>query len=93
MTGTPEDGFLRGLLPDDLYTPPIKQHSLEKISIHNRYAGLFNRAMKNKWPQRAYIGLYSGAGRAQVDPTGELVETTAMSVLVKRDSCLSREIR
>jgi len=80
MSDLPSEGFLRGLRPDGLYTPPIKQHSLEKISLHNQYAGLFNRAVKNKWPQRAYLGLYSGAGRAQVDPTGEVVETTAMSV-------------
>ena len=65
---------------DDWYTPPIKKHTLEKISLHNEYAALFNRAMKNKWPQRAYIGLYSGGGRARIDPTGEIVETTAMSV-------------
>ena len=33
------------------------------------------------WPQRAYIGLYSGAGRAKVEGTGKLVETSAMAVL------------
>jgi three-Cys-motif partner protein len=36
--------------------------------------------MKAKWPQRAYIGLFSGAGRARVKETAEIVETTAMSV-------------
>lgn len=80
MTVVPMGGFLRGLPPDDWHTPSVKQHSLDKISLHNQYAGLFNRAMKNKWPQRAYLGLYSGAGRAIVEPTGEIVETTAMSV-------------
>ena len=80
MRKAPQDAFLRKLSPDAWYTPSIKQHSLEKLSLHNRYAGLFNKAMKNAWPQRAYIGLYSGAGRAKVDPTGEIIETTAMSV-------------
>ncbi len=36
--------------------------------------------MKSHWPQRAYIGLYSGAGRARLEQTGEIVETTALSV-------------
>lgn len=36
--------------------------------------------MKSQWPKRAYLGLYSGAGRAQIEGTGEIVETTAMSV-------------
>lgn len=80
MNNGSKGGFLRDVPPDEWYTPPIKKHSLEKISLHNEYAALFNRAMKNKWPQRAYIGLYSGSGRAKVDPTGEIIETTAMSV-------------
>lgn len=36
--------------------------------------------MKKKWPQRAYVGLYSGAGRARVEGSREIIETTAMSV-------------
>jgi three-Cys-motif partner protein len=76
-----DDSFLRGLPDDHLYLPPIKAHSLEKILRHNYYTRLFSTGMKAKWPQRAYIGLYSGAGRARVEGTGEIVETTAMSVL------------
>lgn len=72
--------FRRNLPPDGLFTPTIKEHSLQKISVHNSYADLFTTAMRKKWPQLAYLGLYSGAGRAVVDPTGEIVETTAMSV-------------
>jgi three-Cys-motif partner protein len=68
-------------LPDDgLHTPAIKAHSVEKILRHDMYAHLFTTGMKNKWPQRAYIGLYSGAGRARL-PSGEIVETTAMGAL------------
>jgi three-Cys-motif partner protein len=36
--------------------------------------------MKSQWPQRAYVGLYSGAGRARLEETDEIVETTAMSI-------------
>lgn len=67
------------LEPDGLYTPEIKRHSLEKIRRHNFYAAIFSKGMRKKWPQRAYIGLYSGPGRAIVD--GEIVETSAMAVI------------
>lgn len=75
------DTFLRRLEDDGLYLPEIKLHSLEKIQRHNYYAEVFAAAMRKKWPQLAYVGLYSGAGRARVMPEGEIIETTAMSVL------------
>lgn len=77
--------FLRRLSHDGHYTPSIKSHSLEKIQLHNYYASLFSTSMKKQWPQRAYLGLYSGAGRAKVEETGEIVETTAMSVFRLRN--------
>lgn len=69
---------------DGLYLPEIKAHSLEKIALHNRYAARFASAMHRKWPQLAYIGLYSGAGRALVvhkRSKQEIVETSALAVL------------
>ncbi len=66
---------------DGLYTPKIKSHSLEKIRLHNRYASIFATAMRKQWPQLAYVGLYSGAGRAHVKNTGNIVETSALAVL------------
>ena len=65
---------------DGLHRPEIKAHSLEKIRRHNFYAALFSKAMRKRWANRAYIGLYSGAGRALVKPGGELVETSALAV-------------
>lgn len=70
---------------DGLYLPDIKRHSLQKIALHNRYAELFSTATKNSWPQRAYIGLYAGAGRARVHGTDEIVETSALAVLRQKD--------
>jgi hypothetical protein len=70
---------------DGLYTPSVKRHSLRKIELHNYYVSLFSTAMKNQWPQRAYLGLYSGAGRARVAETDEIVETTVMSAFRVRD--------
>jgi three-Cys-motif partner protein len=69
---------------DDLYLPEIKPHSLQKIGIHNRYADVFATAVRTKWPQRAYVGLYAGAGRARLKTTREIVETSALSVLRQR---------
>ena len=74
-----EQDFLRGLEDDRLYTPDIKPHSLEKIRLHNYYLSLFTTSMKDRWPQRVYLGLYSGPGRARIEGTGEVVETTALS--------------
>lgn len=48
----------RGLAPDGLFQHTIKPHSLQKIVRHDFYAGVFSTAMKNKWAQRAYVGLY-----------------------------------
>ncbi len=70
--------------PDGFYTPDIKPHSIEKIRLHNRYAEMFASAMHRKWPQLAYIGLYSGAGHARRTDTGEVVETSALAVLRQR---------
>lgn len=76
--------YLAGLADDGLYTPSIKPHSVEKIRVHNYYVSLFTTAMKDHWPQRAYLGLYSGPGRASVESTGEVIETTAMSAFRPR---------
>ena len=77
--------FRRGLEDDGLHTPPIKAHSIEKVRVHNAYASIFGPATKSKWPQRAYIGLYSGPGRARVESSGEIVETTALSAMRLQD--------
>jgi three-Cys-motif partner protein len=74
-------GPLRGLPDDGHFTPTIKQHSVRKIELHNYYVSLFTTSMKDRWPQRAYLGLYSGAGRARLEETGEILETTALSAL------------
>ena len=81
MSAGTRDGLIRGLKDDGLYTQSIKKHTLQKFELHNRYVTLFSTAMKNKWPQRAYLGLYSGAGRARVAGTDEIVATTAVSAI------------
>jgi three-Cys-motif partner protein len=71
----------RIIAADGLYTPTIKRHSLEKIALHNRYANILASGMHLKWPQLAYVGLYCGAGRAQIADSGEIVETSAIAVV------------
>ena len=79
-----DDIVVRCSSDDGLYLPSIRRHSLEKIGIHNRYAELFAAAVANKWAQRAYVGLYAGAGRARLVPSNEIVETSAISILKQR---------
>lgn len=67
-----------GLEDDGLYTPNVKQHSIEKIRLHNRYVSIFTTAMRERWEQLAYIGLYSGSGRARIEETSDIIETTAL---------------
>lgn len=69
--------------PSGQMWPTIKQHSLEKLRRHNYFASIFAKAMRNQFENLVYIGLYSGAGRAILDPTGELVDTSALSVLTQ----------
>lgn len=85
MNAAPLTGAAPSHLEDDgLYTPTVKEHSLQKIRLHNYYVSLFSTSMKSKWPQRAYLGLYSGAGRARVAETGKIVATTALSAVQTR---------
>lgn len=76
-----DDLLVRGLDDDGLFAPKIKEHSLEKIRIHNYYVSMFTTAMREHWDQLAYLGLFSGAGRAQLSGTAEYVETSAMGAL------------
>lgn len=66
---------------DGLYLPSIKKHSLEKLARHELYASIFAKSMSRKWKQLAYVGLYSGSGRARIEGTGEIVETAPLSAL------------
>lgn len=76
-----DQGFRRGLEDDGQYLPEIGEQSLTKIRLHNAYISMFTTAMRSKWPQLAYLGLYSGAGRARLRETGEIVETSALGSL------------
>jgi hypothetical protein len=76
---------------DGLYTPEIKRHSVEKIRLHNRYARIFASSMRHQWPQLAYVGLYSGPGRARIAGTSQLVHRNESSVTYSRSILPSEE--
>ena len=80
VTQTPDSDAPLVVPDDDYHTPTIKRHSLQKIRAHNRFARMFATSMRRKW-DLAYIGLYAGAGHAQVHDESTIVQTSALSVL------------
>src|SRR5687767_4637888 len=54
----------------------------EKRHEHLRgYATMLSTGMRNKWPTRVYIDLFTGAGKAVVDGTSKVVSTSALIAL------------
>lgn len=73
--------FRRNLDDDGLSTPCVGRWALKKYEVHARYARMFSTGMKEIWPQRCYVGLCTGPGRARIRSSGEVVETSAMTAL------------
>jgi three-Cys-motif partner protein len=46
----------------------------DKLFYLKRYADIFAKGMKNKWPNRVYLDPFAGPGRCRVRPTGEFVD-------------------
>lgn len=74
---------IRDFEPDGHHLQSIKQHSLDKLELHNYYAEIFAASMRYRWPNLVYVGLYSGAGAAEVEGTDRIVMTSALSVLTQ----------
>lgn len=74
---------VRSHQPDGGHLPKIKEHSLEKLDLHNRYAEIFAGGMRKQWANLVYVGLYSGSGAAEVEGTGQVVMTSGLSVLTQ----------
>lgn len=75
------DLIVGGLEDDGFFTPTVKRHSIEKIRLHNYYVSIFTTAMRQHWEQLAYVGLYAGPGRARIEESGEIIETTALGAV------------
>lgn len=74
---------VRDYEPDGQHLQKIKPHSLEKLDLHNYYAEIFAEGMRKLWPNLVYVGLYSGAGAAEVEGSEQVVMTSALSVLTQ----------
>ena len=48
--------------PDGLFTPIVREWSLEKYKLVGSYCDIFTNGMKNKWNQLVYVDLFAGAG-------------------------------
>jgi three-Cys-motif partner protein len=53
----------------------------EKLFYIQSYCKIFNSGMKNKWPVRTYIDVFSGPGRCIVEDTGEEIDGSPLVAL------------
>jgi hypothetical protein len=51
---------------DGLYCPDVGRWAESKYRLISLYDELFATGMKDKWDQRVYVDLYSGAGHSQI---------------------------
>jgi three-Cys-motif partner protein len=58
---------------DGLLIPEVGRWSKRKYHFLGRYFRQFTGGMKNKWPHRHYVDLFSGAGFARIRDSGEIV--------------------
>jgi three-Cys-motif partner protein len=58
---------------DGLYTPDVGPWGENKYRLFWYYADLFATSMKEKWHQRVYLDLFTGAGRARIEGTERIV--------------------
>ncbi|MCE2732541.1 MAG: three-Cys-motif partner protein TcmP [Flammeovirgaceae bacterium] len=64
--------------PDGLYTPIVREWSLEKYRLVGSYCDIFTSGMKNKWNQLVYIDLFSGAGYAKIKENNKTYLNSAL---------------
>jgi three-Cys-motif partner protein len=71
--------------PDDLPESRTGEWSLEKHLRLFLYLDIFGTGIKDSFANRVYLDLYSGAGKARVTQTGELVLGSPLLALSIRD--------
>jgi len=54
------------ITPDALFTPEVREWSLEKYKLVGSYCDIFTNGMHKKWNQLVYIDLFAGAGYAKI---------------------------
>lgn len=63
---------------DGLYTPIVREWSLEKYKLVGSYCDIFTTGMRFKWNQLVYIDLFSGAGYAKIKENGRIYKNSAL---------------
>jgi len=64
--------------PDNLFTPTVREWSLEKYKLVGSYCDIFTNGMKFKWNQLVYVDLFAGAGYAKIKETNKTYLNSAL---------------
>jgi len=66
---------------DGLYTPIVREWSLEKYQLVGSYCDIFTNGMKFKWDQLVYIDLFAGAGHATIKESKKTYLNSAFTAM------------
>jgi three-Cys-motif partner protein len=64
--------------PDGLFTPTVREWSLEKYKLVGSYCDIFTNGMKYKWNQLVYVDLFAGAGYAKIKESNKIYLNSAL---------------
>lgn len=64
--------------PDNLFTPTVREWSLEKYKLVGSYCDIFTNGMKYKWNQLVYVDLFAGAGYAKIKESNKTYLNSAL---------------
>lgn len=70
---------------DDLILDTIQPYAEQKHRLLTYYASLFAKSIRDKWDSIVYLDLYSGPGKAIIDGTSRIVNTSPLLVLELED--------
>lgn len=63
---------------DGLFTPTVREWSLEKYKLVGSYCDIFTNGMKYKWNQLVYVDLFAGAGYAKIKESNKTYLNSAL---------------
>lgn len=66
---------------DGLPVRVVQPWAQDKLYYLRRYIDVFTASMKDKWPRRVYVDLFSGPGRSVVEETCEEIDGSPMIAL------------
>jgi three-Cys-motif partner protein len=70
---------------DNLYAPEVGAWCEQKYLLLANYAQIFATSMKEKWDERVYIDLFSGAGLARIKDSSKFVLGSPLLALTVND--------